>query len=269
MGGEYGQTLQAGLTTQRWSDGFVRSGMRRGAFSAGGFDTRPYILMNYRTDSLRSVYTLAHEAGHSMHTWYSAQSQPYPHWEYSIFVAEVASTFNEQLLTRHLLQRASDDATRAYIIDQEIAQIRMTLVRQTMFAEFEKRIHEIVENESPLTLEVFRSEYSALLDVYFGPLLARDDAHTMEWGRIPHFYNAFYVYKYATGIAAAIALADAVCGDDSAAQGRYLNFLRSGGAAFPLDQLRDAGVDLNSPAPIAKAMARYAALVDELETLLP
>ena len=224
--------------------------------------------MNYQADVLDSVFTLAHEAGHSMHTYFSARTQPFQDYDYTIFVAEVASTFNEQLLSAHLLAQASDKKARAFLINREIDEIRGTLVRQTMFAEFEKIIHAIAEAGEPLTLDCLRKEYRALLELYFGPDFELDESLSLESLRIPHFYSAFYVYKYATGIAAAITLARRVAGGGTRERERYLNFLRAGGSKFPLDLLRDAGVDLTSPAPVATAMERFKTLVAELEELV-
>ena len=268
LGAAYCGALEKGLRSRRWVDRYENRGKRSGAFSAGGYTGPPYILMNYQEDLLDSVFTLAHEAGHSMHTYFSARTQPFQDYDYTIFVAEVASTFNEQLLSAHLLAQANDKKTRAYLINREIDEIRGTLVRQTMFAEFEKTIHAIAEAGEPLTLERLRNEYRALLELYFGPDFVLDESLSLESLRIPHFYSAFYVYKYATGIAAAITLARRVAGGGSKERERYLNFLRAGGSKFPLDLLRGAGVDLTSPAPVATAMERFNALVAELEELV-
>ena len=268
LGAAYCGALEKGLRTGRWVDRYENRGKRSGAFSAGGYTGPPYILMNYQEDVIDSVFTLAHEAGHSMHTYFSARTQPFQDYEYTIFVAEVASTFNEQLLSARLLAQASDRKTRAYLVNREIDEIRGTLIRQTMFAEFEKIIHAIAEAGEPLTLERIRGEYRRLLELYFGPDFALDESLSLEGLRIPHFYNAFYVYKYATGIAAAITLAKRVAGGGPRERERYLNFLRAGGSKFPLDLLRDAGVDLTSPEPVATAMERFKTLVAELEELV-
>jgi oligoendopeptidase F len=268
LGAAYCDALRKGLREQRWADRYENKGKRSGAFSAGGYTGPPYILMNYRADVLDSVFTLAHEAGHSMHTWHSARHQPYQYYDYTIFVAEVASTFNEQLLNQHLIDRASDPAMKAYLINREIDEIRGTIVRQTMFAEFEKVIHAIAEAGEPLTLEVFREEYRKLLDAYFGPKFKIDEALSLEGLRIPHFYRAFYVYKYATGLSAAIALSRRVLGGGVAERDAYLTFLKGGCSKFPLDLLRDAGVDMEQPEPVADAMDRFSELVTELEALV-
>jgi len=268
LGDGYVRVLHKGLTEDRWVDRYENAGKRSGAFSAGGHTGPPYILMNYKADTLNGVFTLAHEAGHSMHTYFSGKTQPYQYHDYTIFVAEVASTFNEQLLGDYLRERAKNKAMKAYLVNKEIDEIRGTLVRQTMFAEFEKVIHELAEQGYPLTLDVFREEYRKLLEAYFGPNFALDDELSLEGLRIPHFYNAFYVYKYATGISAAIALTERVANGGQKELDAYLNFLKSGGSKFPLDLLRDAGVDMEQPEPVAAAMQRMAELVDELEDLL-
>ncbi|MCC6153463.1 MAG: oligoendopeptidase F [Candidatus Hydrogenedentes bacterium] len=268
LGNGYVNVLSNGLNGGRWADRYENKGKRSGAFSSGGYEGPPYILMNYRPDTIDSMFTLAHEAGHSMHTYFSAKNQPFHYYGYTIFVAEVASTFNEQLLNKYLLDRAKDKKSRAFLINKEIDEIRGTLVRQTMFAEYEKVLHAIAEAGEPLTLERIREEYGKLLKLYFGPKFAMDDQLSLEGLRIPHFYHAFYVYKYATGISAAIALSQRVLNGGAKERDQYLNFLKSGGSKFPLDLLRDAGVDMERPEPVATAMKRFAELVDELEELV-
>jgi oligoendopeptidase F len=267
LGSDYCSRLEQGLRG-RWCDRYPNAGKRSGAFSSGTYDSDPYILMNFQEDVIEHVFTLTHEAGHSMHTRCSAEAQPYQYSGYTIFVAEVASTFNEQLLTRLLLQRASSPKERAAIISREIDSIRATIVRQTMFAEFERKSHASAEAGEPLTLERLRSIHRELLDAYFGPRFAIDTQLELECLRIPHFYNAFYVYKYATGLAAAITLAKKVAEGEPGALAAYLAFLRGGSSKWPLDLLRDAGVDLEKPEPVATALTRFGELVDELGTLL-
>ena len=267
LGGDYVTRLEGGLRG-RWCDRYPNAGKRSGAFSSGTYDSDPYILMNFQEDVIEHVFTLTHEAGHSMHTRFSAEAQPYQYSSYTIFVAEVASTFNEQLLTRLLIERASSPKERAAIIAREIDSIRNTIVRQTMFAEFERKSHASAEAGEPLTLERIRGIYRELLDAYFGPDFAIDRDLELECLRIPHFYNAFYVYKYATGLAAAITLAKKVADGEPGALDRYLGFLRGGSSKWPLDLLRDAGVDLEKPEPVATALTRFGELVDELGTLL-
>ena len=203
-----------------------------------------------------------------MHTHVSARHQPFQNYQYTIFVAEVASTFNEQLLGKYYMDHARDAKRRAQLICKEIDDIRGTIVRQTMFAEFEKIIHEIAEAGEPLTLERLRGEYRELVKVYFGPEFAIDDVLELEGMRIPHFYRAFYVYKYATGLSAAIALSRMVLNGGNKERERYLNFLKSGGSKYPLDLLRDAGVDIEKPEPVNAAMDRFRELVNELEAIL-
>ena len=267
LGGEYRETLTKGLRG-RWCDRYENKGKQSGAFSCGSFDADPYILMNYQADVLDHVFTLTHEAGHSMHSYYSAANQPFQYYNYTIFVAEVASTFNEQLLSRHLMQNAKDDRHRAYLINREIDAIRGTLIRQTMFAEFEKITHAIVESNQPLTIDVFKEEYGKLLQQYFGPDFTLDDELNLECLRIPHFYRAFYVYKYATGISAAIALSERVVNGGQQELDEYLGFLKGGCSKWPLDLLRGAGVDMEQPAAVNTALERFSKLVDELDGLL-
>ena len=213
LGSDYCAALERGLAG-RWCDRYENRGKQSGAFSAGSYDADPYILMNYQPDVLDHVFTLAHEAGHSMHSLYSGKHQPYTYYHYTIFVAEVASTFNEQLLSRHLMARARDDQQRAFLVNRQIDAMRGTIIRQTMFAEFEKQIHASAESGEPLTVDRLKEIYRELLKLYFGPDFALDDELNLECLRIPHFYHAFYVYKYATGMSAALALADRVlnCG---------------------------------------------------------
>ncbi|MEY2549539.1 MAG: oligoendopeptidase [Verrucomicrobiota bacterium] len=267
LGPEYTAALAEGLHG-RWCDRYETRGKRSGAFSSGSFGAPPYILMNYKEDVFSDVYTLAHEAGHSMHTWLAQRTQRYQDYNYPIFLAEVASTFNEELLTHHLLEKTQDKKMRAYIINRQIDDIRGTLFRQTMFAEFEKIIHALEERGDGLTLDVFKSEYHALLKAYFGDAVVLDPELDLECLRIPHFYNAFYVYKYATGISAAVALSERVLGRESGAVEAYLDFLKSGGSRFPLETLRAAGVDMATAAPIESTLRLFERRLGELEALL-
>lgn len=267
LGSEYCSVLKEGLTG-RWSDRYPNEGKQSGAFSFGSYDGDPHIMMNYKPAVLRDLFTLTHEAGHSMHTHYSVDHQPYEYYHYTIFVAEVASTFNEQLLTRHMLENASDDRERAYLINNEIDDIRATIVRQTMFAEFEKIIHDMVESGEPLTVDAAKTTYRKLLEDYFGPDFTLDEQLSLECLRIPHFYRAFYVYKYATGLSAAIALSERVVNGGEQELNDYLSFLKGGCSKFPLELLRDAGVDLETPAPIEAAMKKFRNLVTQLDQLL-
>jgi oligoendopeptidase F len=267
LGDEYCRVLADGLRG-RWCDRYPNVGKRGGAFSCGSYDGWPYILMNYQPDVLAHVFTLAHEAGHSMHSHYSAKCQPFEYYDYTIFVAEVASTFNEQLLSRHLLEKAKTCPHRAYLVNREIDSIRGTIFRQTMFAEFEKIAHEMAEAGEPLTVECVKTEYGKLLDQYFGSDFAIDPQLQLECLRIPHFYSAFYVYKYATGLSAAIALSDRVASGGKRELDDYLSFLKGGCSKWPLELLQDAGVDMTTPAPVETALAHFERLVEELDELL-
>jgi oligoendopeptidase F len=267
LGNDYCGVLERGLNNG-WCDRYPNQGKQSGAFSSGMYDSQPYILMNYQPDLLDHVFTLAHEAGHSMHTHYSAAHQSYQYYQYTIFVAEVASTFNEQLLSQHMQKRATSDDERAYLINRDIDAIRATIFRQTMFAEFEKITHELAEAGEALTVARFKSIYRELLDEYFGSDFAIDDELALECFRIPHFYRAFYVYKYATGLSAAIALAQRVTGGGQRELHDYLAFLRGGCSKWPLDLLKDAGVDMEQPEPVDTALAHFELLVEELDKLV-
>ncbi len=268
LGEEYCSTLRRGLTSERWCDRYPNRGKQSGAFSCGTFDGAPYIMMNYQPSVLDHVFTLTHEAGHSMHSHYSAKSQPFQYYNYVIFVAEVASTFNEQLLSRHLMQQAKTDQERAYLVNRDIDAIRGTIIRQTMFAEFEKTIHALAEAGEPLTIDCFKQEYGKLLTAYFGSDFVIDEQLKLECLRIPHFYRSFYVYKYATGLSAAIALSERVLSGGKQELNDYLSFLKGGCSKYPLDLLRDAGVDMTKPEPVQTALDRFESLVEELDTLL-
>lgn len=264
LGKEYCKVLEEGLLGG-WVDRYENRGKRSGAYSSGCYDSPPYILLNYDEHNLNSLYTLIHEAGHSMHSYYSKKNQPYVDHDYTIFVAEVASTFNEDLLSRYLLEVYKDNPKmKAYILNREIDNIRATLFRQTMFAEFEQITHAIVEAHDPLTLEVMTENYHQLLQIYFSDSLVLDPELSLEYLRIPHFYSAFYVYKYATGVSAALALAEKVVREGETARQAYLSFLKLGGSKFPLDELLDAGVDMRSPEPVERAIAHFGGLVDLL-----
>ncbi|MFC1671378.1 oligoendopeptidase F [Spirochaetota bacterium] len=269
LGEEYTAILREGLLGG-WVDRFENKGKRSGAYSSGCYDSPPYILMNYEDRNINSIYTLIHEAGHSMHSYYSKKNQPYHNHSYTIFVAEVASTFNETLLSSHLIKHYKNDKKMVtFILNREIDNIRSTLYRQTMFAEFEKITHNIIKRNEPLTLDVLTDTYKTLLETYFGNTMVIDDELHLECLRIPHFYSSFYVYKYATGICAAIALAKEVLnesskGEDSNSKNTYIDFLKMGGSKFPIDELKTAGVDMNSPKPVKDALEHFSKLVDEL-----
>jgi len=267
LGSDYTKKLQQGLTEGRWVDRYESKGKRSGAYSSGCYDSNPFILMNYREDSINSMYTLAHEAGHSMHSFLSRQAQPYLYADYTIFVAEVASTFNEALLTKYLLSQDIDQSMKIYLVCREIDNLRGTLYRQTMLAEFEHQMYTAAENDQPMTLDAFKEIYKKLLEKYFGEETVLDDCLSLECFRIPHFYFSFYVYKYATGISAAYALADKVSEGGTTELDNYLNFLKGGGSEYPIDLLKGAGVDMTSPGPIHTALGKFSTLVDQLESL--
>lgn len=264
LGKEYTNTLKTGLEKHRWVDVYENKSKRSGAYSSGCYDSYPYILMNYK-GLLRDVHTLAHEAGHSMHSFFSRRSQPYHLSEYEIFVAEVASTLNEELLTDHLLSHAKSEKERLFLILEQIEDIRATFFRQTLFAEFELFLHEEVEKGTPLTADLLTSTYRELYKDYYGPSLECTEELAVEWARIPHFYTNFYVYQYATGISAAHALHEQLKSGSLSSQKRYLSFLHSGSLQFPIELLQEAGVEMLSPAPYVQMVQHFDALVDELE----
>lgn len=267
LGEEYASTLQAGLTTERWVDRYENRGKRSGAFSAGCYTGKPYILTNYRDEVLDSVFTLIHEGGHSMHSYYSVRNNPFMSYDYTIFEAEVASTFNEQLLTEYLLKESKDRNFEKYLLSKTLDDMVATLFRQTMFAEYELMVHDEAEKGIPLTVDRLRADYRKLLETYFGPILEFEDVSDLEGLRIPHFYRAFYTYKYATGISASIALSRKVLDGGKKERDAYLSFLRSGGSKYPLESLRKAGVDMSRPDPVKAATDRFAKLLSRFEEL--
>src|SRR5574344_167482 len=264
LGTEYTDTLCNGLKNG-WADRYENKGKRSGAFSSGGYVGYPYILLNYKDSVIRDVFTMAHEGGHSMHSWYSVHNNPYLSYNYTIFEAEVASTFNEELVFEYLLKNAKSPEMKAYLLSMRAGDILATLHRQTMFAEYELKAHELVESGKPLSAEVLRGIYRKLLEDYFGPEMHFESTSDMESLRIPHFYNAFYVYKYATGISASLALAKRVTQGGSAERDDYFKFLKSGGSRYPIESLRVAGVDMESTAPVQAALDTFKQLVDELK----
>jgi len=265
LGKDYASLLDLSYE-ERWIDVFENEGKLSGAYSWGTYGIHPFVLLNHRGD-LDSVYTLAHELGHAMHTYYANETQPYSKSEYTIFVAEVASTVNEILLTKYLLKTEKDMEKRKYILNHYIDQFKGTVLRQTMFAEFEKISHSMQENGEPLTAESLSEKYLELNKLYYGPEMDSDEKIAAEWARIPHFYNAFYVYKYATGFSCAIAIANAIESEGSPAVDRYKDFLRSGGSDYPLELLKKAGVDLRSGEPVKDCMAEFKRAVDEFSKL--
>jgi oligoendopeptidase F len=266
LGNEYQNELRGGLTQERWVDVYETPRKRSGAYSSGCYDSMPYILLNYQ-GTLNDVLTLAHETGHSMHSLLSRRKQPYIYSQYPIFVAEVASTFNEQLLIKELKAKVKSKKELAYLINYEIEGIRSTIFRQTMFAEFEWQIHKWAEEGTPLTPTLLSDYYIELNRDYYGPEFVVDEELKVEWSRIPHLYYNFYVYQYATGLSAALALFEKASASADVRK-HYLEFLSSGGSRYPLDLLAHAGVDMRSSAPVDAAMQRFSKLLDELEKCL-
>lgn len=267
LGKEYTDILCNGLKNG-WVDRYENKGKRSGAFSSGAYTGYPYILLNYKETNLRDVFTMIHEGGHSMHSWFSAHNNPFMQYNYTIFEAEVASTFNEELLFRYLLSTAKTEELKAYLLSMRANDILATLHRQTMFAEFELKTHTLVENGTPLSAEVLRKTYRELLELYFGKEMHFENNSDMEGLRIPHFYSAFYVYKYATGISAALALAERVTAGGEKEKEDYFKFLKSGGSRYPIESLAVAGVDMSTSKPVQAALDIFANLVDQLEKTL-
>ncbi|MEI0561523.1 oligoendopeptidase F [Brachyspira pilosicoli] len=270
LGEEYVSTLTKGLNS-RWVDKYENKGKTSGAFSAGCYTSEPYILMNFRDESIESVFTLAHEAGHSMHSYYSRKNNPFQHHDYTIFEAEVASTFNEKLLFNYLMQNESKKEVKAFLLNKDINGFVATVFRQTMFAEFEHIIHKEAEDGNPTTLELIRNVYKDLLKKYFGEKSVLEEVSDLEALRIPHFYRSFYVYKYATGMSAAVALSNGVlegnAKGDYTNRDNYLKFLRSGGSRTPIENLKVAGVDMTKPDVVESALKLFAKEVEELKSL--
>lgn len=267
LGKEYTDRLCSGLKNG-WADRYENQGKRSGAFSSGSYIGNPYILLNYDENDIRDVFTMAHEGGHSMHSWYSVHNNPFLSYDYTIFEAEVASTFNEELVFEYLLKTAKSEEMKKYLLAMRADDVLATLHRQTMFAEFELKAHEAVESGKPLTAEYLRKIYRELLELYFGPEMHFEENSDLEGLRIPHFYTAFYVYKYATGISAALALAKRVTNGGEAEREDYFKFLKSGGSRYPIESLRVAGVDMESTEPVQAALDEFAKIVDELKATL-
>jgi oligoendopeptidase F len=275
------QTMQEGLSvlgedyitklkeayTGGWIDVYENEGKRSGAYSYGLEGVHPFVLLNHK-DNMDSMFTLAHEMGHALHSYYSNKENDPSYRNYTIFVAEVASTVNEVLLMKHLLSKTTDKKMKMYLINQFLEQFRGTMYAQTMFAEFEHIIHQRVENNEPLTAEIFNQIYNELTDHYDGGKITKGEYAGMGWSTIPHFYNSFYVYKYATGFSAAISLAKQILEEGQPAVDRYLNFLKSGSTKAPIELLKDAGVDMSTSKPIEDAIQVFSELVTELENLI-
>jgi oligoendopeptidase F len=266
LGNEYLSTLREGLEA-RWIDVYENKGKTSGAYAWGAYGTHPFVLLNYQ-DSLDGVFTLAHEMGHALHTYYSSKEQPYVYAHYTIFTAEVASTVNEALLLHYLLGNRKDPKERLYLLNYYLEQFRGTVYRQAMFAEFEKIVHEKAEAGDALTPDVLNQIYYQLNLDYLGPHLTVDQDIEIEWARIPHFYSAFYVYKYATGFAAATAFSRQILDQEADAVDRYLGFLKSGSSDYSINILKKAGVDMTSPEPVKRALEVFAETLDQMEKIV-
>lgn len=266
LGEEYIAQVRKGIAAG-WIDVYENQGKTSGAYSFGSYDSMPYILLNY-TDTLKDVFTIVHEMGHSMHSHYTRTTQPYTYGDHSIFTAEVASTVNESLLIKHLLATEKDENMRKYLLNYYIEEFRTTLFRQTMFAEFELLAHQEIEKGGVLTAGWLNDTYNELNNLYFGPAMEDDGYIQYEWSRIPHFYRGFYVYQYATGYSAATAISAKILSEGESARDNYIEFLKSGSSDYPVELLKTAGVDMASPEPVKMAMETFKNLVDELEKML-
>ena len=266
LGEEYQQLLNRAIDTG-WVDVYETANKRSGAYSIDAIKAHPYVLLNY-TKTTHDVFTIAHELGHAMHSYYSAKNQPAAKARYEIFVAEVASTVNEMLLLQYLLNNEKDQSIKKYLLSYRLDSIRTTLFRQTQFAEFEKKAHEIVEQGEPLTPKLLSTVYGDINKRYYGEAVTYDDEIATEWARIPHFYRSFYVYKYATGITSAIDISQRILSGEKGFLEKYMNFLKAGGSKSPYDIMKDLGVDLATPAPYQKTMEVFKTTVDELEKLI-
>ncbi len=266
LGPNYLTPMQKGFDS-RWVDVFPTKGKRSGAYSSGTFLTQPYILLNFH-GGYEDMSTLAHEMGHSMHSFFSRNTQPYIYSNYTIFCAEVASTCNEIIMQNYILERTTDPKKKLYLIGEFLEGIRGTVFRQTMFSEFEQRIHELAEQGQPLTADKLGSEYGTIMKKYYGPSYTHDDIVDNYWIRIPHFYYNFYVYKYATSYCAASNIANRVMAGEPGAVDAYMRFLKSGSSKYPVDQLKEAGVDMTTPQPIEAGMKIFENLLDQAEALI-
>ena len=266
LGEDYTALLRRGFK-ERWIDVYENRGKRGGAYSTGSGRPHPYVLLNHK-DTLDSMFTIAHEMGHALHSYYSCQHQPVSQSDYVIFVAEVASTCNEILLMRHLLGKTQDKKQRAYLINHFLDQFKGTLYRQTMFAQFELEMGRMCEQGETLTADALCEKYLELNKAYFGPDMVSDELIALEWARIPHFFYNYYVFQYATGFSAAAAIAKRILDGEENAVADYKRFLSSGGSADPISLLKIAGVDMSSPEPINSALELFSELMDEMEELV-
>lgn len=266
LGDDYLNKMNSGIGS-RWIDVYENEGKTSGAYSFGSYDSMPYILLNYN-GKLKDVFTIVHEMGHSMHSYYTRKNQPFVYGGHSIFTAEVASTVNESLLMHHLLNNSRNPEEKKYLLNLYIEEFRTTLFRQTMFAEFEKLTHEAVEKGEVLTADWLCEEYGKLNRKYYGDQVSYDPQIEMEWARIPHFYRAFYVYKYATGYSAAAAISSKILKEGQTARDAYIEFLKSGDSDYPIELLKIAGVDMGKPEPVIQAMDAFEKLIVEIEKLV-
>ena len=266
LGEDYTALVQRAFD-ERWIDVYPAKNKQTGAYSTGSYTSSPYVLLNF-TGTLNDVFTLAHELGHSMHTWFSTHSQPLLYAGYSLFCAEVASTLNEQLLSAYLLQHAQSDDERALLLDKKLNDLRSTFYRQTMFADFENETHRMVEQGKPLVPSALNELHGKLNQLYYGPDFVVDEELTAEWSRIPHFYRAFYVYQYATGIAASTAIAHRILTLGAPAVADYRKFLCGGSSLHPIELLKLAGVDMASPQPVLDTVAEFETTLEQLKPLL-
>lgn len=266
LGDKYLDVLKEGFNN-RWIDVYENRGKRSGAYSFGTYDSKPFVLLNYH-ETLDNVFTIAHEMGHSIHSYFTRKNQPYIYGSYSIFLAEIASTTNEALLMNHMLKNAKDNNEKLYLLNHYLEQFRGTIYRQTMFAEFERDIHEYVENGGALTAEYLSDSYKKLNEKYYGPNMVVDDKIAMEWARIPHFYYNYYVFQYATGFSSAISLSEKILKEGSKAVDSYIDFLSSGDSDYAINVLKKAGVDMTTSQPIDKALKLFGELVEEMDKLI-
>lgn len=266
LGENYIKILDEGFNS-RWIDVYENRGKRSGAYSSGTYDSKPFVLLNYH-ETLDNVFTIAHEMGHSIHSYYSKSNQPFVYGSYSIFLAEVASTTNEALLLDYMIKNVEDDNEKLYLLNHYLEQFRSTVYRQTMFAEFEKDIHEYVEKGGALTSDYLSDIYKKLNEKYYGPDIVVDDKIAIEWARIPHFYYNFYVFQYATGFSSAVSLSQQILKEGDGAVDRYVGFLKSGDSDYPINVLKKAGVDMTTSEPIDQALKLFSQLVDEMDKLI-
>lgn len=266
LGDEYMDVVEEGFNS-RWIDKFENRGKRSGAYSGGSYDSKPYILLNYH-DTLDNVFTTTHELGHSIHSYFTRKNQPFIYGNYSIFVAEVASTANESLLMDYMLKNVKDKNERLYLLNHYLESFRTTVFRQTMFAEFEKTINEYLESGGALTADYLCETYKKINELYYGPNVVIDEEIAMEWARIPHFYYNYYVFQYATGYSAAVALSEKILQEGKPAVDKYIDFLKSGSSDYPINVLKKAGVDMTTEEPVNNAMKLFSKLVDEMDKLI-